>query len=406
MAEASGGAERCKPSRQARVNAFLTGPDILVDGAWQAGRGVLVQDGAVRAVLPLSARVPADRVALPPDSLLAPGLVDIQVNGGGGVLFNDAPTADAARAIAAAHRRLGTTSILPTLITDAGDAMRRAGQAVQSAGQGVLGVHFEGPFLSPARPGVHAPSLIRTPTEADLAFLEQLAARLPGVVLLTVAPEMVGEATLRRLAAAGIVLSAGHSEASYEDGVQAIAAGLRGFTHVFNAMPGPAARSPGLAAAALLDRDSWCGVIADGIHVHPAMLRLLLAAKPAGRVMLVSDAMPPVGTRLDRFELQGRTILRSRGRLATEDGTLAGADLCLADAVRFAVRTLGLQPAQALGMASQAPADFLRLLGKVGRIAAGCRADFTLLTQDLEVLGTWLGGEWQGEPGVLARAAA
>ncbi len=384
----------------------MTGAAILTDGAWQSGRGVLVQDGAILAVIPDTAPVTADIVALPPETLLAPGLIDIQVNGGGGVLFNDAPTPEAARAIAAAHRSLGTTSILPTLITDTEAAMRQAAQAVEGSCPGILGVHFEGPFLSPARPGVHARALIRAPRETEVILLAELAQRLDGVVLLTLAPEVVDDAVLRRLAEAGVILSAGHSEADYERVVGAVAAGLRGFTHVFNAMPGPSARAPGLVAAALLDPATWCGVIADGVHVHPAMLRLLLAAKPPGRVMLVSDAMPPVGTSCARFELQGRRILRGNGRLTTEDGTLAGADICLADAVRVAVATLGLDAAQALTMASTSPATFLGLQDRVGRIAAGCRADFVLLSPSLDVLGTWLGGQFQGEPGVLARRAA
>jgi N-acetylglucosamine-6-phosphate deacetylase len=389
------------------MSLFLTGARILADGAWHSGQGVLVDDGgAIEAVLPEHTSVPANSVALPPETLLAPGLVDVQVNGGGGILFNDTPTAEAARAIAATHRRLGTTAIMPTLITDTAAAMQRAAAAVQSPAPGILGVHFEGPFLSRARPGVHAPKLIRAPTEADLLFLEGLAAQLAGVVLLTVAPETVDDATLGRLAKAGVILSAGHTEASYERCTGALAAGLRGFTHLFNAMPGPAARLPGPAVAALLDRDSWCGVIADGVHVHPAMLALLLAAKPPGRVMLVSDAMPPVGTDLARFVLQGRTVHRDGVRLTTQDGTLAGAGICLADAVRFAVAQLGLTAAQALGMASEVPATFLGQQHRVGRIATGCRADLVLLTPGLEVLGTWLGGQWQGDPGVLAAKVA
>ena len=365
------------------MSAFLTGAAILIDGAWQSGRGILVQDGALQAVLPDSECVMAERVALPAGTLLAPGLVDVQVNGGGGVLFNDTPTAEAARAIAAAHRTLGTTAILPTLITDTTAAMQGAALAVKTRIPGVIGVHFEGPFLSPARPGVHAAHFIRPPSQSDVIFLEDLAAQLDGAVLLTLAPETVDGATLRRLSDAGVILSAGHSEASYECCTGAIADGLRGFTHVFNAMPGAAARSPGLVTAALLDPDTWCAVIADGVHVHPAMLRLLLAAKSPGRVMLVSDAMPPTGTPLERFELQGRTILRERGRLATQDGTLAGADICLADAVRYAVRTLGLSSAQALTMASEVPAAFSaqtadrthrgRLPGGSGSAHAGAR---------------------------------
>ena len=387
---------------------FLTGAALLIEGAWLRGRGVLIRDGTIVGVLPEASPVQAANIGLPEGSLLSPGLVDVQVNGGGGILFNDAPTAQAARAIAAAHRRLGTTSILPTLITDTPAAMRQAAAAARATSHqdGIAGIHFEGPFLSHSRPGVHDTTLIRSATEADLMLLEHLAAELDGTVLLTLAPECVSDAALCRLAEAGVVLSAGHSEASAERTAAALATGLRGFTHLFNAMPAMSARAPGLIAAALLDQDSWCGVIADGVHVHPAMLRLLLAGKPASRIMLVSDAMPPVGTTAERFTLQGRTILRHDGRLTTTDGTLAGADISLADAVRCAVRLLGLPPAQALTMATEVPATFLGQQARIGRIAAGGRADLLLLTGTLDVLGTWLGGHWQGEPGVLPRQAA
>ena len=388
---------------------FLVGAAVLSAGTWLAAHGVLVEGGRIAAVLPESEAVSAARVALPPGSLLVPGLIDVQVNGGGGVLFNDRPDQASARAIAAAHRRLGTTQVLPTLITDTRQAMLAANQVVPEPDRGVLGIHFEGPFISSARPGVHPAGLIRTPDEADL---EMLCSRI-GPKLLTLAPECVPDAAIGRLAAACVRVCAGHSAASCERTASAIAAGVAGFTHLFNAMPPLSAREPGIAGAALADPDTWCGVIADGVHVHAAMLRLLLAAKP-GRTMLVSDAMPPTGTEMTEFQLQGRTIHRAGGSLRTADGTLAGADICLADAVRYCVRCLGVSPAEAIRMASEAPAAFLGLDGQLGRIAPGARADLLLLDASLAVLGTWLGGVWQGEaaspdgrpPGIRARGDA
>jgi len=368
---------------------FLTNAAVLSEGVWHTGQGVLLEGGLIRAVLPERADVAAKRISLPSGSLLAPGLIDIQVNGGGGVLFNDAPTYEAARRIAAAHRQLGTTGILPTLITDTSQRFFQAADAA-ALGDGVLGIHFEGPFLGPSRPGVHPAALIRAPEEADLACLEALAQRLP--VLLTIAPETVDVPTLRRLHAAGIVLSAGHSAASFEVTEAAIAAGVTGFTHVFNAMPPLASRAPGVAAAALLHPHSFCGVIADGIHVHPAMLRLLLATRPAEKIILVSDSMPPAGTDAASFDLLGRVIFRRDGRLMTEDGILAGADLCLAEAVRRAVGYLGITSAQAICMASSAPAAFLGIDGVRGHIRPGYAADLVLLTERLDVLGTWVAG--------------
>jgi N-acetylglucosamine-6-phosphate deacetylase len=378
---------------------FLYGCDVLTPEGIRAGHGVLMEAGRIRAVLPADRAPSVECIALPAKTLLAPGFVDVQVNGGGGLLFNDHPTVEAALAIAAAHRALGTTGILPTLITSDPATMRAAAAAARpavAARQGVLGVHFEGPFLSPARPGVHRADLIRRAEEPDLALLEGLAAGWDGRVLLTIAPECVPAVDLARLAAAGVILSAGHSAAPFD----AVRPPVRGITHIFNAMTPPTAREPGLVGAALTG-DFYAGVIMDLIHVHPAMLRLLLAAKPANRVMLVSDSMSVAGTDLAEFFLQGRHILRRNGGLETADGVLAGADLSLAQAVRNAVTLLGVGVAQAVAMASAVPADFLGLSDQVGRIAPGLRADMVLLSADLSVLGTFLAGAWLGEPGVL-----
>jgi N-acetylglucosamine-6-phosphate deacetylase len=377
-------------------SVFLHGCAILAaDGAITRELGVLVEaGGSIGAVLPASADPPARRQALPPECLLAPGLIDIQVNGGGGVQFNDDPCVEAARHIARAHRRLGTTAILPTLITSDRDTMARAAAAAFGApGSGVLGIHFEGPFLSPARPGVHDRAMFRPPDEKDLACLTALAAARAGVVLVTVAPECAPADTWHLLARAGVILSAGHSAAAYEE----VGPSVTGVTHLFNAMEPPSARSPGLVAAALLS-DRYTGVIVDGHHVHPAMLRLLLAVKPAGRIVLVSDAMAPAGTDATSFVLQGRTILRQGGRLTTEDGTLAGADLCLAQALRNATSMLGVPRAEAIGMASANPADFLGIGARHGRIAPGRQADLVLFDPSGGVLGTWLAGAWEASP--------
>ncbi len=373
---------------------FLHGCAILTaDGQATPGLGVLIEGATITAILPATAAPPARRHALPPECLLAPGLIDIQVNGGGGIQFNDDPSPEAARHIARAHRRLGTTAILPTLITSDRDTLARAAATAYTfatPGSGILGIHLEGPFLSPARPGVHDPALIRPPDEADLALLTHLAAARAGVLLLTVAPECASPDTWHRLARAGIILSAGHSAARYEQ----VGPSITGVTHLFNAMNPPTARDPGLVAAALLS-DRYAGVIVDGHHVHPAMLRLMLATKTASRIMLVSDAMAPTGTDAASFTLQGRTILRRDGCLVTEDGTLAGADLCLAEAVRRTTTLLGLDLPAALAMASTNPAEFLGLGFTHGRIAPGRQADLVLLDPQAGVLGTWVAGAWE-----------
>ncbi|WNG35491.1 N-acetylglucosamine-6-phosphate deacetylase [Archangium violaceum] len=366
------------------------------------GHAVVLEGERITAVLPVAdAPADAEEVRLPADALLVPGFIDTQVNGAGGVLFNETPTADAALAIAAATRRSGTTGLLPTFITDAQERMFQACEAISEASSrpasGVLGIHLEGPFISGERPGVHEPRYIRAPDARDIESLTGLAERLASKgrrLLVTLAPERVDDATLRRFAAAGVVLAAGHTAAAYDRTREALTAGVRGFTHLFNAMPPVNNRQPGPVLAAL-DSEAWCGIIADGIHVHPALLRLLLKIKPPGKVFLVTDAMPPVGTDAVSFSLYGRTILRREGRLVTENGTLAGADIDMATSVRNCVRLLGLPLEESLRMASLYPACFLGLEGHLGRLAPNFRSDLTLLSPDFKVLATWVGGQEQ-----------
>jgi N-acetylglucosamine-6-phosphate deacetylase len=369
-------------------------PDRLFTGDRMAdGLAVLVEAGRVAAVVPrdaLDPAIPARRLR----GLLAPGFVDTQVNGGGGVLFNDAPTPEALRRIGEAHRRFGTTAFLPTLISDRPDVMRRALEAAEAAVgaglPGVLGIHLEGPFLSVERRGVHVAEAIRAPDRADL---DLLTAPRRGLTMVTVAPETVGDDTIAQLARSGIIVSLGHTAADHGRTVSALRNGATGFTHLFNAMPPLAGRSPGPVGAALDDAHSWCGLIADLHHVHPASLGLAIRAKGPSRLMLVTDAMSTVGTDLPGFTLQGREILRKDGRLTAEDGTLAGSDLDMATAVRNCVRHLGVPLADALRMASLSPAAFLGLDREIGRIVPGYRADLVLLDDGIAVRGTWIAGE-------------
>ena len=377
----------------------LTGARLFTGEAMLDGFALIIEGERIADLVP-DDRIPqgAEPIRCPQGSTLAPGFIDAQANGAGGVLFNDEPTEGAVLAIAKALRRSGGTGLLPTLITDDRAKMAKAAEAVIAAsripGSGILGIHFEGPFISPNRPGVHNPQYIRPLDEEDIAFLTGLPERMPqGRVLLTIAPEEVEDSVIARLAEAGIVISAGHTVASFERTRDAVGHGLRGFTHLFNAMPPINSRQPAVTTAALAGRETWCGIIVDGIHVHPAVLKMALAAKGADRFFLVTDAMPPVGTDATSFELYGQRILRRDGRLVTEDGTLAGADIDMASAVRNCVHMLGLPLEEALAMASLHPAEFLRLDDRFGRLAQGYRADLVLLGQDLEVLKTWIGGE-------------
>lgn len=353
---------------------------------------VLIEGTQIAGVVPrreLPATIPLRE--LPDGAWLAPGFIDIQVNGGGDVLFNDAPTLQTVRTIVAAHRKLGTTAMLPTLISDSFETMRAALAAIDAllgTEPGVLGIHLEGPFLSRERAGVHKISALRQPAADDF---DAIAARRGGVTLVTLAPEQVPEDFIRKLAAAGVRVALGHSMATYAQTRAAMAAGVSGFTHLFNAMRPLASREPGPIAAALESPDASYGLIADGIHVAPAMLRL--AFRGAGRPILVSDAMPSVGGARHSFSLYGETITVQNGRCARADGTLAGACLDMASAVRNCVRLCDVPLPDALRFASANPAAFLGLSAMIGRLAPGMRADMVALDPaTIEILESWVAG--------------
>jgi len=358
------------------------------------GRAVLIADGRITDVVAASER----RVRKMPrhdleGALLLPGFIDSQVNGGGGVLFNDSPSVETIAAIGRAHRRFGTTGFLPTLISDDLDVVARAIAAVRSAIEsgvpGVLGIHIEGPFLNVERKGVHDPAKLR---ELDASAVGLLTSLCAGRTLVTLAPEMTTPEIIEGLVAAGVVVSAGHTNATYAQISTALRAGLTGFTHLFNAMSQLTGREPGTVGAALDDAGSWCGIIVDGLHTSPVVLRIALRCKPHERFMLVTDAMPSVGTSVSSFELQGRRILVSGSVCVDEDGRLAGSNIDMASCVRNAVQMLGVPLSEAVRMASQWPAEFLGLGGELGRIARGQRANLVAADDELRVLETWIDG--------------
>ena len=330
--------------------------------------------------------------------LLAPGFIDVHVNGGAGELLNHQPNAKSLQTIAQAHRQYGTTAFLPTLITDTWVQMVNAVAAVRAAVElgvpGILGIHLEGPYLNEERKGVHPPTRIRVPTSyEDLSSLfEPFPDHL--IKLMTLAPEQVNPDFIHRLTADGMIVSAGHTAASYEQMQEALAKGVRGFTHLFNAMTPMTSREPGVVGAALDHDDSWCGLIVDGHHVHPVTLRQAIKAKARGKMMLVTDAMHTVGEGAGRFDLMGRPIVSKNGKVTTLDGTLAGSDLDMASAVRNTVYKVGLELEEALRMASLYPAQFLKLDRQMGKIAPGYQADLVLLDEHLMVQNTWIKGEF------------
>lgn len=355
---------------------------------------IILEDGKIAALLPAK-DLPADLpVEWLPGGTLAPGFLDAQVNGGAGRMFNAAPTSETIGIMVSAHRRFGTTGMLPTLITDRVPVLAAAitaAEEAQASIPGCLGLHLEGPHLAPVRKGAHLAALMRPMSEADAEHLLSIRC---GVLMLTVAAEQVTPALVRRLSDGGVIVSLGHSDAPYDQVMALVDAGARGVTHLYNAMSQLAPREPGLLGAALESGALWCGIIADGHHVHAAALRLALRAKMGpGRLFLVSDAMATVGFEGNEITLNDRIIRRSKGRLTLEDGTLAGSDLDMASAVRFCVRALGLGVDEALRMASLYPAQYLGLDSARGSIRPGMRADLVHLDAGLAVTRSWIAGE-------------
>lgn len=375
------------------VEALINGR-VLCDEGLVTDRVVLIEAGRILDVVsPSDPRCGSAKRRDLNGEMLLPGFIDTQVNGGGGVLFNDDPSVPTIRAIAAAHRRFGTTSLLPTFISDDLDVLAHAIDAVRSAMTGkvpgVIGMHIEGPFLNEARKGTHDAGKFRALDSDGVRLLSSLGI---GRTLVTLAPEMTTPMMIAALVAEGVVVAAGHSNATYAETETALRAGVTGFTHLFNAMSPLASREPGVVGAALLDQNSWCGIIVDGHHVSPMALQIALRCKRHDRFMLVTDAMPNVGTSQSTFFLQGKKIIVRDGKCVDGHGTLSGSALDMASAVRNAVTMLGIDIAEAARMASTYPAEFLGLGHELGRIAPGYRANFVLADDALNVHDTWIDG--------------
>ena len=372
---------------QALVNARM-----LIERKFETGRALVIEDGRIAAVV-ADGDLP---IAIDKRDLsgltLVPGFIDVQVNGGGDRLFNDDPGIETIAAIGRAHRQFGTTGFLPTLISDDASkisaAMDAARMAITAGVPGVLGVHIEGPFLNPARKGIHDPTKLRPISNSEIELLSRPTG---GKTVVTLAPEQVPADAIRRLARAGVIVCAGHTQATADQIFVALRNGLRGFTHLFNAMSQLGSREPGVVGAALYDENSWCGIIVDGHHVDSRVLKIALRAAPHRRFMLVTDAMPSVAGRKS-FMLNGQRISALGGKCVDAAGTLAGSDLDMETALRNAVSTLGLDLADAVAMASSNPTAFLGVDHELGRIAPGYRASMVLLDDRLHVAETWIDG--------------
>ncbi|TRX55669.1 N-acetylglucosamine-6-phosphate deacetylase [Thalassomonas sp. M1454] len=350
---------------------------------------VSIEHGKIVAVAP-AGNEQAEKIS----GLMAPGFIDVQVNGGGGALFNSSPTVAAIKTIGAAHAQFGTTGFLPTLITDKVEVMQKAADAVSQAinenAPGVLGVHFEGPHLSIPKKGVHSPEFIRKISDEEMAVFTRQDL---GKVIVTLAPENVAVEDIKTLVDAGVRVCLGHSNADFTTVCNALSAGATGFTHLFNAMSAFQAREPGMVGAALLDENSWCGIIIDGHHVHYDAAKLAIKAKEKGKMMLVTDAMPPVGTTDESFPFFDSKVIRTGDRLNALTGELAGSCLDMAGAVINTIKYIGIEADEALRMAALYPASFLQLDNSLGRLQPGYGADFVMLDTDYNVTQTWIAGK-------------
>ncbi|MCB2136744.1 MAG: N-acetylglucosamine-6-phosphate deacetylase [Rhodobacteraceae bacterium] len=368
----------------------------VFDGHQLRQGGLLVDGSRFAGILPAGERPDGTDAQPLAGGLLVPGFVDLQVNGGDGVMLNDSPTAATIGRMVRAHERLGTLTMLPTLITDRSEVLRATVDAavryLAEGGAGIAGLHLEGPHLSIARKGAHDPALIRPMTEADLVALIAAKARLPHLMV-TLAPESATPDQISRLSRAGIVVALGHTDSGYQACRTAMAAGATVATHLFNAMSQIGNREPGLAGAVLRSPSCHAGLIADGIHVDPEVIAVAMQAKAGpGQIFLVTDAMAPAGSDISEFTLNGRTIRRENGRLTLADGTLAGADLDMATALRVMTGRVGLALDRALAMATSVPATVMGIQERAGYIEAGQSADFVHLSDDLVVRSVWRGG--------------
>ena len=326
---------------------------------------------------------------------IAPGFIDLQVNGGGGVMFNSAPSVESLRIIADAHRQYGSTGIYPTLITGSFDAMRKAiaavTQAIDEGVDGILGIHLEGPFLNPERKGAHAQEKFCIIDDEGFEIVTSLS---KGKTLITIAPELTSPSMISKIVEAGVVVSAGHSSANFDECELALNAGLSGFTHLYNAMTPLQSRAPGMVGAALANENSWFGIIADGFHMHPAAFKVAVSAKQKGGAILVTDAMSTVGSKSKSFVLDGQTIHAINGRCTNSEGSLAGSDLNMNAAVKNAIKFAHLDWTEAVRMASVYPAIAMGIDNEMGYLKAGYKANAVLLDQHLNVAGTIVNGKF------------
>lgn len=379
--------------KQALVGARIFTGEIFLDN-----HAVIIADEKIAALVPVAELDESIPQILLDGGVIAPGFIDLQVNGGGGAFFTNDTSVSAIQTMLDGHRPTGTTSLLPTLISDT-LAVHQAGvkavaDAVAAGIKGVLGVHVEGPFFDMARRGAHNERYIRKMEQVDIDWLvASVKAQHEFKVMLTLAPEHADVGQIKQLTSAGVVVCAGHTDGHYDDVVAALNEGLSGFTHLYNAMRPTTGREPGVVGAALEDKNSWCGIIIDTYHVHAASARIAYAAKPKGKMYLVTDAMSTVGSPEKSFQIYGETIYEKDGCLVNAEGKLAGSAIGMIDAVRLNTEWVGVALAESLRMASLYPAQFMQVDDYLGRVQAGFRADLVHFTDDYRVTHTWIAGD-------------
>lgn len=372
----------------------LVGANIFDGTELRSGYAALLDGQTIVGLLP-EAKVPAGtEVVKLNGGTLAPGFIDVQVNGGGGIMLNSTPTVEGVRTIVAGHRRFGTTGMLPTLTSDTPETVKTAvkacSEAISEGVSEVLGVHVEGPFFNPVRRGVHKEEYLRAPEEEDTTWKSLIP---NGTLLYTLAPEMVDKEMITKMITSGAKVSVGHTGGTYEDVREALDLGVDGFTHLYNAMTPSTGREPGVVGAAIEDPQSWVGIIVDKYHVHSATLHIAIRAKAKGKMMLVTDAMATIGSDDKHFDLYGERIYEKDGCLVSAEGKLAGSAISMIDAVENATEWLGLPLEESLRMASLYPAEYLGKGHELGRVKAGYTANLVHFDDEYNVTATWVAGQ-------------
>lgn len=372
----------------------ITGAKVFTGERTLTGYAVVIDKDQVLSVTPED-QLPAniDKIAVA-GGTLCPGFIDVQVNGGGGVLLNNAPTVDSLKQMVQGHRQFGTTGMMPTMISDTADVVKQGVQAVETAiSEGVdviLGIHVEGPFFNPARRGAHLEAHIRTIEDDDVTWPSMLPS---GKFIYTIAPEMTTPERITQLLQTGAKVSIGHTGANYDDVKTALDLGVDGFTHLFNAMTPMQGREPGVVGAAIESQEAWVGIIVDGYHVHPASLKSAIAAKPVGKAVLVTDAMATIGAEEKSFQIYDETIYEKEGKLVNAEGNLAGSAISMIDAVKNATTMLDLSLEEAIRMASLYPAQYLGLGDQYGLLKSGYKANMVHFDDEFNVTSTWVSGQ-------------